>query len=90
MARRRSPSTARWAAAPTRDLPFFDLALMDKQVIGQALGVGHLDAVAVSGDEPGVPHLAAGLAVEGGGRGDDLHFLPGLGLVAPGLPLMRN
>ena len=39
------------------------------------------DAPAVAGDNARVPHLAAGLAVEGGGFGNHLHLLAGLGLV---------
>ena len=62
------------------------LPLVDDEVVGQLLGGGHPDAPAVAGDDAGVPHLAAGLAVEGGGFGNHLHLLAGLGLViVPGL-----
>ncbi len=62
-----SASTSRWAASLTLTVPFLHLALVDEKVIGQPLGVGHPDAPAVAADDAGVAHLAAGLAVKGGG-----------------------
>ena len=64
----------------TLDHACLHLPLVDDEVVGQLLGIGHPDAPAVAGDDARVPHLAAGLAVEGGGPGDHLHLLAGLGL----------
>jgi len=77
MRRRRSASTARCVDPDDADLY---LALVDHEVVGQLLGIGNPDAPALANDNARVPHLAAGLAVEGGGFGDHLHFLAGLGL----------
>ena len=49
------------------DRPFLHHPLVDEEIIGQPLGVGHPDAPAVAADDAGVPHLAAGFAVKGGG-----------------------
>ena len=62
--------------------PFLHHALVNDEVVGQALGIGDLELIARAGDPACVPHLAAGLAVEGGGLGDHFHLLPGLCLFA--------
>ncbi len=86
MRRRRAASTSRCAGSLTWTTPASTTPLVDDEVVGEPLGVGHPDAPAVAADNARVPHLAAGFAVEGGGRGDHLHLLAGLGLgVVPGL-----
>ena len=81
MRRRRAGVHGKMRRVVDLDHAFLHLPLVDDEVVGQLLGVGHPDAPAVAGDDARVPHLAAGLAVEGGGLGDHLHLLAGLGLV---------
>ena len=86
MRRRRAASTCQMRRVVDVDDAGLHLPLVDDEVVGELLGGGHPDAPAVAVDDPGVPHLAAGFAVEGGGPGDHLHLLAGLGLgVVPGL-----
>ena len=63
------------------DRPCLHHPLVDKEIIGQPLGVGHPDAPAVAADGAGVAHLAAGFAIEGGGGRDHLHLFAGLRLL---------